>query len=80
MIFKKDSIVEVKKGLKFIVLDIKNYEKKEVALLQGLEDGVLRFAVEKINKSTKEAYLEFINDTNLIMSIAKEFDKQDGKI
>ena len=49
MIFKPEAIVEIEKGLKFVVLDIKKYEGKEVALVQGVKDGVLRFAVEKID-------------------------------
>ena len=80
MIFKPESIVEIEKGLKFVVLDIKNYEGKEVALLQGVKDGVLRFAVEKIDAESKKASLVFINDENLIKAIAVEFDKQDGKL
>lgn len=80
MIFKPEAIVEIEKGLKFVVLDIKKYEGKEVALVQGVKDGVLRFAVEKIDEQNKSASLVFINDENLVKAIAVEFDKQDGKL
>ena len=80
MIFKPKARVEMKDGMRFVVLDIKKYEGREVALVQGIEDGVLRFAVEEINAKEKTARLVFIEDQKLINAIATEFDRQDGKL
>ncbi len=80
MLIKKDSIIEIKNGLKFIVLDIKEYQGKEVALLQGVEDGILRFAVERANNETEKIEMMFIEDDKLIKEIAEDFDRQDNKI
>ena len=77
MIFEKNSIVEIENGLKFVVLDIKKYEDIEIALVQGLKDAVLRFALEKVDEKNRTARLVFVNDEKLIESIAKEFDRQD---
>ncbi len=79
MIIKQNSIVEISKGLKFMVLDIKTFQNKEVALVQGVEDGVLRFVVEKVDEKENKIDLMFIEDVNLIKEIALEFDRQDGK-
>ena len=80
MLIKKDSIIEIKSGMKLIVLDIKEYQGKEVALLQSVEDGILRFAVERTNNETEKIEMMFIEDDNLIKEIAEDFDRQDNKI
>ena len=80
MIFNSNDIVEMKGGVKFVVLDIKEYEGKEVALVQSLTDAVLRFAVEELDAKEKTAKLIFIEDQELINAIATEFDRQDGKL
>ena len=80
MIFKQNAIVEMEGGKKFAVLDIKTCQGKEVALVQGLDDAILRFAVEEVDIKKKIANLIFIEDQNMINAIATEFDKQDGKL
>ena len=80
MFINKGSVVEIENNLNFVVLDIKTYEGREIALVQGIEDAVLRFAVEKIDEKNKDLSLVFIDDQNLIKAIATEFDRQDGKL
>lgn len=80
MLVKKQSIVEIEEGYKFLVLDIKEVDGTEIALLQSIETGMFKFAAEKVDSEKKSAELYFINDKELIKQIALEFDKQDGKI
>ena len=81
MFIKKNSVVTIDGGKEtFFVLDIKKIAGKEVVLLQGVSDGVLRFALENIDAKKLEAKLLFVNDFQMVKEIAQEFDKQDGKV
>lgn len=76
MVITAGNIVEVQGDKKFLVLDVKKIKNKVVALLQGVEDGFLRFATEEVDINSKSVTLKFINDKELEMAIAKEFDRQ----
>ena len=74
---EKNSIIEIEDGLKFIVLDVKEIENNKVLLLQGLDDGVHRFAIDETE--SENSSLQFIDDKEFMLQIAKEFDYQDRK-
>ena len=76
MEIKKNSVVEIEKGLNFVVLDVKEIQGKRVALLQCAQDTDLRFAIEKIDQKSKEIKLFFVDDKELEMKLAEEFDKK----